>query len=168
MAGAAMPGRGVSTRRRAGVLRHVPQLQSRIFWLLVLAGHALVAAVWWWLMPGGFPADHPRFWVNQVLPPAMIVLCAAVIVAAHRERHGVVRAAIVMLAAMWLAVGISSRVTFPISLRVRFLIPLLFFACVLVAAFAPALRGVRWPRVMTPVAVLVGILLGAWLPRTQR
>jgi hypothetical protein len=145
----------------------VPQLQSRIFWLLVLIGHALAAAVWWWLMPGGFPAGHPRFWANQVVPPAVILVCGVTLVAAHRERYGIVRAVIVMLAAMWLGMAISARVTFPVSLRVRFWIPLLFFACVLIAAFAPALRGVRWPRVMTAAALVTGLLFGAWLPRTQ-
>ena len=146
----------------------VPQLQSRIFWLLVLIGHGVAAAAWWALMPGGFPVAHPRFWVNQVVPPAMIVLCAAAIFAGHRGRYGLVRANIAMLAAMWLAIAVSARVTFPISLRVRFWIPLLFFACVLVAAFAPALRTARWPKLVTAAAVLIGLLLGAWLPRTQR
>jgi hypothetical protein len=146
----------------------VPQLQSRIFWLLVLIGHGVVAAAWWAMMPGGFAVDHPRFWVNQVAPPAMILLCAAVIFAGYRERYGVVRAAIVMLAAMWLAIAISARTTFPISLRTRFWIPLLFFACILVAAFAPALRKTRWPKLTTATAVVIGLALGAWLPRTQR
>jgi hypothetical protein len=73
-----------------------------------------------------------------------------------------------MLAATWLAIAISARMTFPISLRVRFWIPLLFFACVLVAAFAPALRNARWPKFVTAAAVLIGLALGAWLPRTQR
>ena len=145
----------------------MPQLQSRIFWLLVLVGHAVAALLWWWLMPGGFPVGHPRFWVNQVLPPAMIVFCIALIVAAHRDHFAIVRAGIVLLAMMWLGMAISGRVTFPISLRVRFWIPLLFFACVLVAAFAPALRAVRWPRVMTAIAIIVGLSIGAWLPRTQ-
>src|SRR5687768_9466099 len=119
-------------------------------------------------MPGGFAPGHPRFWVNQVLPPVMIVLMVALAAAGHRGRYGVVRAGIVMLAAMWLGIAVSSRVTFPISLRVRFAIPLLFFACVLIAAFAPALRAARWPRALTAAAVVLGLALGAWLPRTQR
>src|SRR5687768_3699210 len=119
-------------------------------------------------MPGGFAPGHPRFWVNQVLPPVMIVLMVALAAAGHRGRYGVVRAGIVMLAAVWLGIALSSRVTFPISLRVRFAIPLLFFACVLIAAFAPALRAARWPRALTAVAALVGLLLGAALPLTQR
>ena len=146
----------------------VPQLQSRIFWLLVLIGHGVAAAAWWAMMPGGFPVDHPRFWANQAIPPAMILICAAVIFAGSRERYGVVRAAIVMLAVTWLAIAISARMTFPISLRTRFWIPLLFFACVLVAAFAPALRKTRWPKLMAATAVLIGLALGAWLPRMQR
>lgn len=145
----------------------MPQLQSRIFWLLVLIGHAVVAGAWWCLMPGGFPAGHPRFWSNQIVPPAIILLCGAMLYAAYRDRYGIVRAMIVMLAAMWLTIAISARIMFPISLRTRSWIPLLFFACVLMAAFSPAFRGVRWPRVMTPIAVVIGLLLGAWLPRTQ-
>jgi hypothetical protein len=146
----------------------VPELQSRIFWLIVLFGHVIIAAIWWWLMPGGFAVDHPRFWVNQVLPIVTIATAAALLVAAHRRRFGLVRAGIVLLAAIWLGMAISARIVFPISLRVRFWIPLLFFGCVLMAAFAPGLRTARWPRLLTAIALLIGLAIGASLPLTQR
>ena len=45
-------------------------LQSRLFWLFVLVGHAVGAAAWVALMPHGFPIGHPRFFANIVVPIA--------------------------------------------------------------------------------------------------
>ena len=33
------------------------------------AGILSFAALWWWLMPKGFPVWHSRFWMNTALPP---------------------------------------------------------------------------------------------------
>lgn len=144
------------------------RLQSRIFWMVVLLMHAVMAAGWWWFMPRGFAASHPRYWVNQVLPFAAIALVVGALAASRRGKLPLVRAAIVMLAFVWLGLAISSRVVFPISLRVRFLIPLAGFTVVLLAAFAPALREARWSMRLTSVAALIGLSLGAWFPFTQR
>ena len=144
------------------------RLQSRIFWLLVLIGHGVTAAAWWWLMPRGFPTSHPRFWVNQALPPAVIIIIGITLVAAHRGRVGVVRAMLLSLAAMWLAAAVSGWLVFPKSLGMRSLAAMLASAIIVLAAFAPRLRVGDWPRVGTPLGLLAGAALGAWLPITQR
>ena len=51
----------------------------RLFWLLVLACHTVAASAWWWLMPGGFPPSHPRFWSNGVAPIAVLVVVATAV-----------------------------------------------------------------------------------------
>ena len=50
----------------------------RLFWLAVLTAHGTAAVAWWWLLPGGFPMTHPRFWVNQALPVMVLGMVIAV------------------------------------------------------------------------------------------
>jgi hypothetical protein len=40
----------------------------------VLLLHAAGAAAAWWLLPQGFPADHPRFWANTAVPLSLVAL----------------------------------------------------------------------------------------------
>jgi hypothetical protein len=69
----------------------------RAAWGVVIA----VSAAWWWLMPGGFPAGHPRFWVNQVLPPLAVVVAVFGLTALRRR---------------WTAPASASALTLPIAL----------------------------------------------------
>lgn len=144
------------------------RLQSRIFWLLMLIGHGVIPAAWWWVMPHGFPSSHPRFWVNQVLPPTMIVVIGITLAAAVSGRIHIVRATLLSLAAMWLAAAVSGWLIFPRSLGVRSLALVLVSAFIALASFAPALRAGNWPRVGTPLGLLAGAAMGAWFPLTQR
>jgi hypothetical protein len=91
-------------------------------WRLVVHLHLVAAATWWWLMPGGFPLVHARFWTNQVFPLAAIALCLACLWA-ERRGHAVLRGATaVTIPAFWLAAMLAAVVVFPYSAR-RFLPP---------------------------------------------
>src|SRR5215203_5297786 len=120
-------------------------LQSRLYWLFVLVGHALGAAAWIALMPRGFPLAHPRFWANVAVPITIVVVVIVALANARRGRLPIVRAVLVGLAIMWVAAAISSRVIFPISMQLRWLAPLALGAAVAVAAYAPALRQIGMP-----------------------
>jgi 4-amino-4-deoxy-L-arabinose transferase-like glycosyltransferase len=63
----------------------------RLFWLLVLAGHAVAATAWWGMMPGGFPPAHPRFWANRVAPVAVLTVVALAVATARRRRFDLLR-----------------------------------------------------------------------------
>src|SRR4051812_41175540 len=143
------------------------RLQSRVFWLLALLGHAAAAGLWGWLMPRGFPVATRWFWANRALPAGAIAIILATLWAGRRGNLGVVRAALLAIAGVWLAAAICSRVVFPISFSWRFLVFVVMAAAMSLAAYAPALKTTRWPR-WTPLAVLVGMLIGALLPLTQR
>jgi hypothetical protein len=87
----------------------------RIFWLGVLAAHGTVAALWWWLMPGGFPFSSPHFWTNRILPPLLLAAIVATRIAQARTRDTLVAAALLAFPALWLAAAVTVRIAFPIS-----------------------------------------------------
>jgi hypothetical protein len=143
-------------------------LQSRLLWLFVLVGHAIGASGWLWFMPHEFPVAHPRFWANDMVPIALLVVTVIALWGARRQRYAIVRVTLLALAVMWAAAAISGRVIFPISTQRRWLAPLGLAAAVGIGAFGPRLREVRWPKVMTPIAVLLGVGIGSMLPWLQR
>jgi hypothetical protein len=97
----------------------------RLFWLLVLSFHAVAAAGWWWLTPGGFPFAHPRFWSNSVAPVVVLAVVVAAIRAARRERLDALRASLAAFPAAWGAGAVAIRIIFPITFGRLFLLPLL-------------------------------------------
>src|SRR5688500_4901722 len=99
-------------------------LQSRLLWLFVLVGHAIGAAGWLWFMPHGFPVAHPRFWANDAVPIALLVVTILALVAARQQHYATVRITLLALAMMWAAAAIAGQLTFPISTQLRWLAPL--------------------------------------------
>src|SRR5436305_910604 len=118
----------------------------RLFWLLVLAFHAVAASAWWWLMPGGFPPSHLRFWSNRVVPIAVLAVVVTAVVASRRRRYDLLRLTLVVFPAAWAAAAIAGRVVFPITLGRLFAFPLLGAALMGTAAFLTFRRDVSSPR----------------------
>ena len=152
--------------------------------LTALTMHALLAAAWWWLMPGGFGVASARFWVNGPVP--VVVGLACVISGGLLVARRPVPAATVAvgLGAFWIAAALVGRAIYPVSLAGRFAVPLLIgvagvgLGVALLAARRPEAAGAaRRPaagRGFTPAALatfgaaLLGAALGAWAPWTQR
>jgi hypothetical protein len=145
----------------------LPKL-SRLFWLIVLAGHLAAAGGWRWLMPGGFPVEHPRFWSNRVGPVVVLGWTAAAVWAARREREVPLRLLLVAYPAFWVAAAIAGRVVFPVSASRVWLAALGIAALMGLGAWMPFRRrgGVDW-RAMTGVMIMAAGL-GILLPLTQR
>ena len=140
---------------------------SRLFLPCVFTAHLVLAAAWWWLMPGGFPLAHARFWVNRMLPIAVIALVTTYLWARYRKRDGVLRVLAVALAAFWLAAAVSARIAFPVTMRWLWLAP--FAGAVLIAWVAlRVIRSGRLRAVPLALAVIVASTLGVFAPITQR
>jgi hypothetical protein len=164
----------------------MPAALWRLFWLVVLAGHAVAIAAWWWLMPGGFALSHPRFWVNRVVPIAVLAIIGTA-VWASRRRLDLLCPTLVLFPAAWASVSIAARLVFPVTFHRLFLLPLIGAAVMAVAVFLPARRQGPAPRqTLSPwervpegrvranappgaiAALVIAALIGAILPRTQR
>src|SRR5262249_35504799 len=115
-------------------------------WLLVIAGHAVAAVAWWWLMPGGFPPSHPRFWVNGVAPIAVLAPVATAVWASRRRHFDVLRLTLVVFPTAWATAARAARLVFPITFRWRFLLPLLGASVMGVAAFVTFRRQEPAPQ----------------------
>jgi hypothetical protein len=136
---------------------------ARLLLSCVFTAHLVCAAAWWWLMPGGFPLSHPRFWVNRVLPLAVLALGGAYVWARYRTRDDVLRALGLALAAFWAAAAVSARVTFPVTFNLLWLLPFLGAACIALLVIRPRRIGAR-----SVVGAALAAVVGAWAPVSQR
>jgi hypothetical protein len=142
----------------------------RLVWLTVLVGHGMAAVLAWWLLPGGFPLWHPRFWSNSVAPLFILGLSVAAVWALHRQPLPSLRA--VLLAWIWFWVGIivAAKSLFPVTFQGVWLIPI---AVVFMAGLMTARVCTVPPRTLDVTAVdaamaLASIVVGAFLVWTQK
>lgn len=83
---------------------------------VALAMHFAAAAGWWWLSPKGFAFDCSQFWLNSVLPFAVMAISLVGLVAMHFDNRCVTASSVVTFTAAWAAAAIVGQVIFPISL----------------------------------------------------
>jgi hypothetical protein len=140
---------------------------SRLFLSAVFTAHLVLAAAWVWLMPGGFPLAHPRFWANRVLPLAVLALVGVYLWARFRRRDDVLRTLALAVAAFWLAAAVSGRIVFPVTARLLWLAPLAGAAVVALVA-TRYIQSERLRRVPVAALVMVCAAVGALVPLSQR
>jgi len=129
--------------------------------------HATGAVVWLWIMPGGFPLWHARFWANRVIPAIVIVVAVAGIAGAEKRNRWLYQAITVFFPLMWTASLVTAAVLFPVSGR-RFLLSASVGVIVLWGLGILAYRRQRtWQWSFVPV-VLFSLIIGVGLPWTQR
>jgi hypothetical protein len=140
----------------------------RLFWLVVLVGHGFLFCGWWWLEPGGFRANHPRFWANRVAPVFGLGLSIGSLAALRVHWVKALGTFLRVWPAGWAAAAIAGRVIFPITLERLWLIPLGGSAAMGLAA-CPALRCLsRRGRAGVMILAAFAALAGAGLTWTQR
>jgi hypothetical protein len=125
---------------------------ERLFWLSVLVGHLIAAALWWWLEPGGFPWGHPRFWSNRVLPGLALVWVSGALVSLHREDLRRLCIWLPALPAAWLATAIAGRLVFPITFAWIWLVPL-----GVSVAMAASLTGIARHATPRPTGAILSV-----------
>ena len=140
----------------------------RLFWLLVIAGHAVAAAAWWWLSPGGFPLWHPRFWVNRVLPLAVLAVVTTAVVASRRHRLDMLLPILIAFPAAWGAAALVARVLFPITLETLFFAPLVGALLMGAAALMTFRRHASTSSRSIVAVTAAAALTGAAIPLSQR
>jgi len=141
---------------------------------IALALHVVLAALWWWLMHGGFPVTNLRYWSNGVLPCLALVSALLAIWAGHTGRSALRLASVIPLVAAWSAFAVSARAAFPITFRILWVIPVFIGLVLLAAALMEAHRnGARarplWIGLAGPAVNLLiagGIALWFWREQT--
>jgi hypothetical protein len=151
-----------------GLKQHI----TRWAWVVIWIAHALAAAVWWWLMPGGFPVTSARFFSNAVIPVVFIAAILLALFGALKPVPRVTRAMLPLVPTTWICATLAGWIIFPVSgLRV------LPFATILSAIFA---RG-AWAALRTLpaaephsaksrawISALLGLAIGVTMPWAQR
>ena len=134
---------------------------------LALAGHLVVAGLYWWFSPKGFALEHSRFWLNSVLPPAVAIAACFGLAGMLRCRRFVSAVTATSMGAGWSAVSIASLLLFPESLHKIWILGIaaLGFA-LLVTCLVP--RDERLvPRTALPL-ILFSATLGLLVVLTER
>src|SRR6185369_14896456 len=98
---------------------------AQLVWLTLLAVHTGAAAVWWWLMPGGFPSSSTEYWVNQFLPPFVVLIFLTALFARGRFAERALPPVLAIIPIFWMAFGVSARLTFVESFRALWNLPFL-------------------------------------------
>ncbi|OJW22612.1 MAG: hypothetical protein BGO49_01110 [Planctomycetales bacterium 71-10] len=137
---------------------------GRVFWLFVLVFHAVAAAGWWWLAPGGFAVAHPRFWTNRVAPPLVLVAVAAALRAMRGDRRTAQAAILVGFPAAWGAGAVSAVAAFPATAPRLIAVPLALAALMGLACYLAFRRGEDRSRGGLAIGASAGMILGAALP----
>lgn len=135
------------------------QSMQAFLWRLVLYTHLVSAALWWWLVPGGFPPTHARFWTNEVFP---FVVCAVCMTALWAERKGapVLRAtAGLTIPVFWSAATIVAVALFPYSAG-RFGFPAFVCLTAMSTVFWLSFRRKPFPLRRGALAVIPAVVTG--------
>lgn len=143
---------------------------NRLGWTVILIAHATGAAAWWWLMPGGFPTGHPRFWMNQVLP--FVVLLGMLIARSPCPRKPwasdlrfSIKAA---LATFWIVISVALVINFHLTFQWKFLFPLLIGGVMALSLIRERRGAERLLPNWNAVLPVFGFFLGALVPTWQR
>lgn len=130
----------------------------------ILALHLPATVAWLWLMPGGWPFNSGRFWVNEVAPVVVFVTTLVAIIALVTRRDRLVLSLVLPIVGMWLAASIAALFVFPFSgwlISIR-LAPL---AVLMVLSLLPFRAAIRRSHI---AAVLIGLIIGPLVMLTER
>jgi hypothetical protein len=136
-------------------------------WRLILYLHLVAAVFGWWLLPGGFPLAHPRFWTNEVFPFGVAAVCAVCLWGERRGNVVLRSTAATTIPAFWVAAVLAAAVIFPQSAR-RFFPPAIGCVIVLVGVFWFAFRRQKFSHWQTAFGVLASIFAGVAVVSAQR
>lgn len=136
-----------------------------VFWLALLAAHAVAAALWWWLMPQAFPLSSARFFMNGVVPWAIIGIVLAVPLVRGRRAQAFRSSLLAVIPLIWISGAVSARIVFPVTMRAVWIAPL--FAGAIALGLWSLRHRTHW-RLALKTTLLPALALGSSLVVSQR
>ncbi len=133
--------------------------------VVIVGAHAIAAGFAWHLLPSGFAPAHPRFWTNEVLPIALIVVGLAFVIALCRRAPRIATAALAFIAALDAGMAPAWKLVFPITGSRPAMIATVLAIVVLTSTWLSLRRAPRGP---TAIAFVLGLAVGVAIPWTQR
>lgn len=103
--------------------------------------HLLLGLAWWFLAPGGFRPDHPRFWTNEVAPIAIVGVAVLCLWFLHRERMDRLRPLLPAWAAAWAGLTLAMTWAFPVTMARIWPVPAALTMAMGLSAIGPWRRG---------------------------
>jgi len=143
----------------------MPSIRAPALWGLIAIAHGAAAVYAWWMLAHGFAVGHPRFWINEVLPIALVVVSAGCVVALWRKREQLAAPAIALFACLHAGMAAGWKLEFPITGAGPALISMVIAVVLVACAIASLYRAARLPIV---AGALVGLVAGAAVPWAQR
>lgn len=80
--------------------------------ILLLIFTGAMAVGWWWLMPGGFPLEHMRFWTNTAWPALVVTVGLVGLVAQLRGRIDITTTCAWFVAVAGCAMAVTANAIF--------------------------------------------------------
>jgi hypothetical protein len=145
----------------------MPSLRAPILWVLIAGVHVVAAAYAWRMLPHGFDVGHPRFWTNQVLPFAVVAAAVTCVFALWQRRARIAALAIGAFAGLHVGMAVAWAVVFPITGK-RIALVSAVIAIVACTCALASLRRATGMRLHLAIGAVLGLLVGAFVPWSQR
>jgi hypothetical protein len=128
----------------------------------VLAGHLVVFAFYWWLSPHEYPVTHSRFWLNSVIPVAIVGVVVLALADMLRGRVAIPGLALAGCASAWGVAAVASRLWFPASLRIMWISGVMVAFVIAGCSFSLLRRAhlaAGWLLATSVLSALVGLFV---------
>jgi hypothetical protein len=96
----------------------------RLGWLAILVAEGVCSIASCFLLPGGFPVSHPRFWSNTIAPPSVALFTVVTLSVLHQGKLRSLGGLLLARIWFWVAFVATAAVIFPISLSGIWLVAL--------------------------------------------
>lgn len=136
-------------------------------WRPLIVIHGLAAVIVLWLLPGGFPFWHPRFWTNRTLPLMAVAIFVIGTVGIYRGWSRLVHVILLGLTVAAAAGLVTAVILFPFSSK-RIWPLLLCYAAILGTGWLFETRGRRVATLYACLAMIGALALGTFVVWSQR
>ncbi len=139
----------------------------RVSWSVFALGILAGSIKWWLMMPHGFPLDHTRFWMNQVLPWAGVAMGAGLVFSAAIQLPRLFSVLVYLVPAVIFGSTAAMFALYPTSAQGVWYFGLVPGGLTWAAAWL-AVRAVSVGAINITISLIAGVSLGLFMFGSQR